>query len=72
MFFTLLEALGAKQYTLKDENVKKCIRMGITVLNVVIFCGGGEGVGVEIISFMVANCVLRLCMGVARKRNFRP
>ena len=32
--FTLLIslAMGAKYYALKDENVKKCIRMGITVL----------------------------------------
>ena len=32
--FTLLEALAvdAKQYTLKGEHVKKCIRMGIAVL----------------------------------------
>ena len=38
---TLLEALavGTKQYTLKSENVKKCIRMGITILRIVI-CGG--------------------------------
>ena len=25
-------AMGAKYYALKEENVKKCIRMGITVL----------------------------------------
>ena len=31
------------KYTLKDENVKKYIRIGITIL--------------EIVGFMVANCV---------------
>ena len=37
--FTLVGALaiGAKKYTLKCENMKKCIRMEITVLNIVIW-----------------------------------
>ena len=36
--FTLLEALAidAKKYTLKGENVKRCTRMGITVLKIVL------------------------------------
>ena len=39
--FTLLKklVLGARQYTMKDENVKKCIRMGITMLEIVIWRG---------------------------------
>ena len=37
--FTLLEALavGAKWYNLKGDNVKKCIRIEITVLQIVIW-----------------------------------
>ena len=37
--FTLLEALAvdAKKYSLKGENVKKCIRLGITALKIVIW-----------------------------------
>ena len=37
--FTLLEtiAVDAKKYTLKGENVKKCITIGITVLKIVIW-----------------------------------
>ena len=31
--------LGAKEYTLKDEKVKKCIRMELTVLKIVIWVG---------------------------------
>ena len=39
--FTLLKALGmgAKYYTLKGENVKKRIRMGITILEIIIWGG---------------------------------
>ena len=39
--FTLLKALalGAKKYALKGENVKKCIRMGIPTLKIVISGG---------------------------------
>ena len=41
VYFTLLKALsmGAKQYTLKGENVKKFIRMVITVFKIVIWGG---------------------------------
>ena len=34
--------MGTKKYTLKGENVNKCIKMGITVLKIVIWevnCG---------------------------------
>ena len=39
--FTLLDmlALSATQLTLKDENVNKCIRMGITLLKIFIWGG---------------------------------
>ena len=33
----------AKKYTLKEDNVKKCIRMGITVLKIFISRLGGGG-----------------------------
>ena len=41
--FTLLKmpVLKAEEYAFKDENMKKCIRMGIIVLKIFI-CGGGD------------------------------
>ena len=44
----LIGALGAKLYTLKDENLKKCIRMGIIVLKIVMLGGKGELCGLKL------------------------
>ena len=41
--------VSAKKYTLKEENVKKCIRKGITVLKIFIsrLGAGGRGGGLN-------------------------
>ena len=60
----------------KDRKVKNYIRLGITVVKMVVWerfvCVGGGGGGVEIVGFMVKNCILWLRLRVAVKQNFRP